>query len=360
MSSDSATTRESISRVPSGIKAPFPYFGGKAKIAPMVWSRLGDVAHYVEPFFGSGAVLLARPHRPNTETINDADGFVANFWRAVQAEPDAVADGMNWPVNEVDLEARHRWLCTMPDKEEFLDRMKHDPEHYDVKRAAWWCWGLAAWIGSGWCGGEYYPDAPGRSHGTGVVAGANKRPHLGDGGLGVHRQCPHLGNGGNGETARRGEVLLMWMQQIADRMRNVRVCCGDWARICTDGATAYGSTVGVFLDPPYSAEALRDDDIYRCEDLGVAHAVRDWCIARTADPRYRIVLAGYEGEHNDLEAHGWSVVSWKANGGMAHVAKNTDTQGRANAHRERLWCSPSCGSDGRDTLWQIFGTEADE
>jgi hypothetical protein len=38
-------------------KAPFPWFGGKSQAAPLVWSLLGDVPHYVEPFYGSGAVL---------------------------------------------------------------------------------------------------------------------------------------------------------------------------------------------------------------------------------------------------------------------------------------------------------------
>lgn len=43
------------------LKAPFPWFGGKSKIANEVWRRFGDVPNYVEPFFGSGAVLLGRP-----------------------------------------------------------------------------------------------------------------------------------------------------------------------------------------------------------------------------------------------------------------------------------------------------------
>ena len=44
------------------LKAPFPYFGGKSSIADLVWQALGDVKHYLEPFFGSGAILLARPN----------------------------------------------------------------------------------------------------------------------------------------------------------------------------------------------------------------------------------------------------------------------------------------------------------
>ncbi len=41
-------------------------------VAPLVWERLGDVYSYVEPFFGSGAVMLARTHEPRIETVNDA------------------------------------------------------------------------------------------------------------------------------------------------------------------------------------------------------------------------------------------------------------------------------------------------
>ena len=30
--------------------APFPYFGGKSKIADIVWRALGQPKHYIEPF----------------------------------------------------------------------------------------------------------------------------------------------------------------------------------------------------------------------------------------------------------------------------------------------------------------------
>ena len=36
--------------------APFPYFGGKRRAAPIIWRELGDPAGYVEPFAGSAAV----------------------------------------------------------------------------------------------------------------------------------------------------------------------------------------------------------------------------------------------------------------------------------------------------------------
>ena len=64
------------------LKAPFPWFGGKSRAAAIIWSRLGDVQTYNEPFAGSLAVLLARPHQPRVETVNDLDCYLANFWRA--------------------------------------------------------------------------------------------------------------------------------------------------------------------------------------------------------------------------------------------------------------------------------------
>jgi DNA adenine methylase len=93
------------------LQSPYPWFGGKSKVAPLVWERFGDVQNYVEPFFGSGAMLLSRPQPfSGLETVNDLDGFIPNFWRAVKADPAAVAAHVDWPISELDLHARHSWL----------------------------------------------------------------------------------------------------------------------------------------------------------------------------------------------------------------------------------------------------------
>jgi hypothetical protein len=168
------------------LQAPFPWFGGKSRAAPLIWQALGSVDNYVEPFFGSGAALLGRPGGAGrTETVNDADGFLVNFWRAVAADSDAVAAAADWPVNEADLSARHLWLVGR--REALTERLQVDPDYYDPKIAGWWVWGICAWIGSGWCSGE----------GPWVV-GADGRIEKRKGARGVWRQRPHLSNGGMG------------------------------------------------------------------------------------------------------------------------------------------------------------------
>lgn len=58
------------------LRAPFPWYGGKTLAAPMIWRAFGNVPNMVDPFAGSLAVLLARPHEPKVETVNDKDGFL--------------------------------------------------------------------------------------------------------------------------------------------------------------------------------------------------------------------------------------------------------------------------------------------
>ena len=83
------------------LKSPFPWFGGKSRAASLIWSRLGPVPNYVEPFAGSLAVLLGRPHPPKTETANDLDCYLANFWRAVSMAPDEVALNADWSAASI-------------------------------------------------------------------------------------------------------------------------------------------------------------------------------------------------------------------------------------------------------------------
>ena len=132
------------------LKSPFVWFGGKSKVARIVWDYFGDVDNYAEPFAGSLAVLLGRParHLKRAETVNDLDNYICNFWRALAAAPDEVAHYADWPVSETDLTARHLWLIN--EGRASLAKLEGNPDYYDAKIAGWWVWGINAWIGSGW------------------------------------------------------------------------------------------------------------------------------------------------------------------------------------------------------------------
>lgn len=71
----------------TALKPPFTYFGGKLAIAERIVALLPPHAHYVEPFAGSLAVLLAKRPSP-METVNDLDGNLMNFWQVLRDHPD--------------------------------------------------------------------------------------------------------------------------------------------------------------------------------------------------------------------------------------------------------------------------------
>ena len=185
----------------AALKAPFPYMGGKSRIAREVWRRFGDTPNLVEPFFGSGAILLGRPpfEGNRIETVNDLDGHIANFWRALQADPDAVAYYADWPVSELDLQARGDWLYYRPDARAWVEQLRSDPDYYDAKSAGWWVWFASCWIGGLPAIPETTPDgATVYGQGGGPDGVYERLPHAGDAGRGVPRQLPHAGNAGRG------------------------------------------------------------------------------------------------------------------------------------------------------------------
>ena len=312
------------------LRAPFPWFGGKSRAADLIWKRFGNVPNYVEPFAGSLAVLLSRPHEPKTETVNDLDCYLANFWRALAADPEAVARHADWPVNEADLLARHRWLQSRTD---FRAAMRDDPEYYDAKIAGWWVWGLCSWIGSGWCRYDAHARVPDQlphlgNAGMGVHRPSQKLPHLGDAGRGVHRpsqKLPHLGDAGRG--------VYDYFAALAARLRRVRVACGDWSRVLGESVTVKHGMTAILLDPPYGDD---EHGVRYSAHSSVAADVRAWALANGSNPLLRIALCGYAGEHEMPE---WTEVAWKARGGYGSQA---NARGRENAKRERIWFSPHC------------------
>ncbi len=71
-------------------KPPFPYFGGKQRIADKIVAAFPAHHHYVEPFCGGLSVLMAKPVS-HMETVNDLDGDLMTFWRVLRDQPAELA-----------------------------------------------------------------------------------------------------------------------------------------------------------------------------------------------------------------------------------------------------------------------------
>ena len=358
----------------NALKAPYPYFGGKSRIAGRVWEILGPVHRYIEPFFGSGAVLLNRPDwRPGerNEIVNDFDCMIANFWRAVKFDPAGVAEWADWPVNHADLAARRNYCLSH--KPEVQKMVTLDPEWYDAKIAGYWCWGMSCSIAG--CFMDQSQNAAAKKAADtlgsipeivverGALSAPSAIPSLRDsmgvalknipvefsGGIpflhhtmGVptsdptHRPIPSLTATQGLHTA--GGGVLAWMCALQNRLRTVKVVCGDWSRVLGGNWQGDGGTCGIFLDPPYGGDTAHSE-VYAHDSTTVAGDVRAWCIKRGNDPNLRIILCGYGEEHDELLDHGWRKEAWKANGGYGNQRKDGTND---NCEKERMWISPAC------------------
>lgn len=373
------------------MRAPFPWFGGKSAVASEVWERFGSVGNYIEPFFGSGACLLARPNPQGFETINDFDGLLTNAWRALQADPETVAHHADWPVSECDLHARHAWLVGQ--RESITARLMGDAAFYDAKAAGWWLWGVSSWIGSGWCSGQGpwivvdgalvdSRQLPHLSEGKGInrqlphLSGdqgiepqvpapgvSRKMPNLsagfcgGTSGTGINRQLPALrgdggaaGQGVNKASIRRAG-LVQYFTDLSIRLRDVRIACGDFERVLGPSITTAIGTTAVFLDPPYDTAAADCHDAYAVAPSGVGERARLWAVENGGNPAFRIALCGYMGEHDvEMIAAGFEAHQWKARGGYGNQG---DGRGRENAKREVIWFSPNCHKSAQKSLFDM-------
>jgi hypothetical protein len=267
-----------------------------------------------------------------------------------------------------------------------LDLLAGSAEWCDTRVAGWWLYGVACQIGAVSGDGPWtVDDATGRIYKQGRTGLRESgvwraRPVLTDNGRGVNNQqlrepgvsrdLPVLGDDGRGVNhagLREPGVmsddpdnpfhsmtmpgLIRWMQALSARLRHVRIVNGDWTRVVTTGAAHTipvrmgDGPAGIFLDPPYDS-AIRSKGLYTAsaDDGSVAAQCREWALKVGHDPRWRIVLAGYDVEHAELEQHGWTVHEWFTEGFLTGGMGNVDTSedGGHQQHRERLWASPHC------------------
>jgi DNA adenine methylase len=311
------------------LRAPFPYYGSKVKAAQLIEALMGPINNLVIPFAGSLGELLGRSEPAKVETVNDLDGFVVNAWRGLKYSPAAMAELCDHPVHEATMHSAHELLLAQADA--LLELLRSHPKAHDVELAAWWVWGASCWLGSGWCRkpSEKVPRLGGqvdKPHlGLGVARPWVARPHQG-----IVRQLPMLSGGagypahGQGvHASHQRERLAEYFAALAERLRWVRITCGDWTRVVTPAVTTQHGVTGISLDPTYEHKD-RSVRLYRHDDPDLSAEVRAFAIERGDDKLLRITLCGRGEEHDETLEHGWSKHVWRERDG------------------ETIWASPHC------------------
>lgn len=261
------------------MKPPFAYYGGKTALADRIVRLLPAHRHYVEPFAGGLAILLAKP-RSYMETVNDLDGGLMTFWRVLRDRPaDLVRVCAMTPHSRAEYTAAYE---PVPD-----DHPDPDLEH---ARRVWTVLAqgrAGTLLRTGW------------RHHINVVATAG---------------CPMPG-------FLAGYVERM--TAVAERLRAVSLEC----RPALEAITAYGADADtlLYVDPPYLA-ATRTSTQYRHE---MPHEADHRELAATLhEARAAVVLSGYESPLYSELYGGWH---------RTELAAFTVQGGSRGARTEVLW-----------------------
>ncbi len=202
----------------------FGWYGGKYSHLDWLLPLLPTCHHYCEPFAGSGAVLINRPPSP-VETYNDLDGEVANFFRVLRDEKEAL-------VEKIGL--------TPFSREEFGLACEVDSSLSAVERAR-----------------RFYVRA--RQVRTGLAQTAS---------LGRWANCKDTSRAGMSGVVSRWLGGVEQLPEIADRLLRVQI----ENRPALDVIRLYDAPTTLFYcDPPYIHETRGDDKAYGHEMTDHAH-----------------------------------------------------------------------------------------
>lgn len=275
-------------RIPAPVTAgallpPFPYFGGKIRLAERIVDLLPRHAHYVEPFAGSLAVLLAKP-RATMETVNDLDGDLVAFWRVLREQPDELALTMALTPHSRE---EHELSREIPEGTSDLERARRVWVRLSQGRGG-------TQRRTGW---RFYRQPAGSSIGMpGYLAGYVNRVH-----------------------------------PAAERLAGVSLENRDALEVIAD----YGQHADVLLycDPPYLGTTRASRQYLH--ELSSDEEHRQFLRA-VQDLPATVVISGYASDLYELWLDGWDraeLSAWTGNG-------LRDGRGKEDGHRtEVLWCN---------------------
>lgn len=226
------------------VKPPFAYYGGKTTLAPKIADLLPRHEHYVEPFAGSLAVLLAK--EPTTwETVNDLDDLLVNFWRVLRDRPD---------------DLMHAAMLTPHSRTEYAKACEPIETEDEIERAR------LVWV----------RITQGRKNSTRPGAASHWR---------------------YGQTASKGHSWPSYlsaysqrMSEVAHRLKNVSIENRDAVEMIEE----YGrhADVCLYVDPPYVASSRVSLSQYRLEAADADFHAR--LAVALNECKASVILSGYD------------------------------------------------------------------
>ena len=298
------------------LKQIFRYPGGKRRVVPVINQRFGDIDVRIDAFTGSSAWILAS-EPVKYEVVNDADGYVVNYLRAIREAPDEVARYLDFPLAELEIMATG--IFQKHNLSELSARLGANPDYYDAKTAARWAYLMAHKI-------TLAAPEPGV---WGVVDGKLT--------FGVKDGIKRYGTNFPGSFLARlvkeGNVSE-YLNALAARLKNVTILWNDFEAILNSFVThPRNGKIGILLDPPYTS--MKRDITYFTESADVWNRAACWAVANGEKQHLRIAICGYFTEEADaIFPQSWERYLWKQAGWLPQQ------------RRECIWFSPLCEKEG--------------
>ena len=212
------------------------YPGAKWRLANWIIENMPEHKVYLEPFFGSGAVLFNKASA-GIETINDLDGNVVNLFRVIRNRPDELKE----------LISLTPWA-----RDEYYDSYtKTGDDLEDARRFLVRCWQAFATR-------------------TGYRSGWR---HSAQG------QCPNMPEQWSKVPSR--------IQEVADRLKHVQIENTDALDLIKKHND---KNVLIYADPPYMPDT-RNKNIYACEMSETDH---ENLLDALLSHKGNVIISGYE------------------------------------------------------------------
>ena len=279
------------------VSPPFAWYGGKQMLAQWIVAQFPPHTRYIEPFGGSGAVLMAKPPCA-WELFNDLDDGVVGFYRVVQ-DPD-LAPRLQQTAALTPWSRRlyHQWLRTWPDHP--------DPV---VRAARWWYVQRAAFSGGGQKSTPNSWSINGQTTGD-LPAKVATWIHTWENLPAVHQR---------------------WLRVLIEH-RDARDLMDRWD----------APDVLWYLDPPYDPTQRNPRHRYHHDVTATTHT--EWA-DRFQELRGMVVLSGYPGSYPQLEQAGWQRIDRAV---VSAAVYRRDTPRTADQRVESLWLNPAAQAARRE------------